>query len=77
MVLCAYAALVGFLCARALGRGALADLDAVRATLHAVAEGRRDVRTGVAGGGEIAELAAEVDAMVARLDGEEQRAARR
>jgi signal transduction histidine kinase len=72
VVLAAYAALVGVLCAAALGRGALADLDAVRATLHAVADGRRDVRTGVAGGGEIAELAAEVDAMVARLDGEEQ-----
>jgi signal transduction histidine kinase len=70
-VLSAYAALVGVLCAAALGRGALGDLDAVRATLHAVAEGRRDVRTGVAGGGEIAELAGEVDAMVARLDGEE------
>ncbi|WP_051222366.1 sensor histidine kinase [Conexibacter woesei] len=71
-VLTAYAALVGVLCASALGSGALADLDAVRGTLHAVAAGRRDVRTGVAGGGEIAELAAEVDAMVARLDGEEQ-----
>jgi signal transduction histidine kinase len=71
-VLTAYAALVGVLCASALGSGALADLDAVRGTLHAVAAGRRDVRTGVAGGGEIAELAGEVDAMVARLDGEEQ-----
>jgi signal transduction histidine kinase len=68
VVLCAYAALVGVLCALALGRGALGDLDAVRATLHAVADGRRDVRTGV----EVAELAAEVDGMVARLDGEEQ-----
>jgi signal transduction histidine kinase len=72
VVLTAYAALVGVLCASALGSGALADLDAVRATLHDVSDGRRDVRTGVAGGGEIAELAAEVDAMVARLDGEEQ-----
>jgi signal transduction histidine kinase len=72
VVLVAYAALVGVLCALALGRGALGDLDAVRATLHAVADGRRDVRTGVTGGGEVAELAAEVDAMVGRLDGEEQ-----
>jgi signal transduction histidine kinase len=71
VVLCAYAALVGILCAAALGRGALADLDAVRATLHAVADGRRDVRTGVSGGGEVAALATEVDAMVARLAGEE------
>jgi signal transduction histidine kinase len=72
VVLIAYAAIVGVLCASALGSGALADLDAVRATLQAVAGGRRDVRTGVAGGGEIAELAGAVDAMVARLDGEEQ-----
>jgi signal transduction histidine kinase len=67
----AYAALLGLSAAFLLGGRALADLDAVRATLHAVAEGRRDVRTGVSGGGEIAELAREVDAMVARLDGEE------
>jgi signal transduction histidine kinase len=72
VVLSAYAALVGALCALALGRGALTDLGAVSATLHAVADGRRDVRTGVSGRGEIAELAAEVDAMIARLDSEEQ-----
>jgi signal transduction histidine kinase len=72
VVLCAYAAIVGVLCAAALGRGALTDLDAVRGTLHAVADGRRDVRTGVDGGGEVAALATEVDAMVARLAGEEQ-----
>jgi signal transduction histidine kinase len=54
-----------------LGRSALDDVDAVRATLTLVAEGRRDVRTGVAGRDEIARLAADVDAMVARLDAEE------
>jgi signal transduction histidine kinase len=43
----------------------------VRATLAAVAEGRRDVRTGVEGTDEIARVAADVDAMVARLDHEE------
>lgn len=54
-----------------LGRRLLGELRAVRATLTAVAEGRRDVRTGIAGAGEIPALAADVDAMVARLDGEE------
>jgi signal transduction histidine kinase len=71
VLLVAYAAFVGALSASLLGRGALTDLGAVRDTLHAVTDGRRDVRTGVSGGGEIAELASEVDAMVARLDGEE------
>jgi signal transduction histidine kinase len=56
---------------RLLGRRALDDIDAVRATLAAVGEGRRDVRTGVRGRDEIARLAADVDAMVARLEAEE------
>jgi signal transduction histidine kinase len=56
---------------RRVGRRALRDVDAVRATLAAVAEGARDVRTGVEGRDEIARLAADVDAMVARLDLEE------
>ena len=54
-----------------LARRALDDVDAVRATLAEVGEGRRDVRTGVRGGDEIARLAADVDAMVARLEAEE------
>ena len=58
-VLSIYALVVGALCASLLGRGALADLEAVRRTLHAVAEGRRDVASGVRGGGEIAELSIE------------------
>jgi signal transduction histidine kinase len=70
-ILSVYALIVGALCAGLLGRGALADLDAVRQTLQAVADGRRDVTTGVRGGGEIAELSGAVDAMVARLDAEE------
>ena len=57
---------------RLLGRRALDDVDAVRATLASVGEGRRDVRTGVRGRDEIARLAADVDAMVARLAAEEQ-----
>jgi signal transduction histidine kinase len=56
---------------RRVGRRALHDVNAVRATLTAVAEGARDVRTGVTGNDEIARLAADVDAMVARLDVEE------
>jgi signal transduction histidine kinase len=67
----AWAALLGMWAGRLVGARALADLEAVRSTLHAVAEGRRDVGTGVTGGGEIGELAAEVDAMIARLAGEE------
>jgi signal transduction histidine kinase len=55
----------------ALGRRLVAELRAVRTTLTAVAEGRRDVRTGIAGTGEVPALAADVDAMVSRLDGEE------
>jgi signal transduction histidine kinase len=54
-----------------LGRRALDDIEAVRTTLTLVGEGRRDVRTGVSGRDEIARLAADVDAMVARLDVEE------
>jgi signal transduction histidine kinase len=56
---------------RLLGRRALDDIDAVRATLASVGEGRRDVRTGVSGRDEIARLAADVDAMVVRLEDEE------
>jgi signal transduction histidine kinase len=56
---------------RLLGRRALDDVDAVRATLADVGRGRRDVRTGVEGRDEIARLAADVDAMVARLAAEE------
>jgi signal transduction histidine kinase len=56
---------------RLLGRRALDDVDAVRATLAQVGEGRRDVRTGVRGRDEIARLAADVDAMVAQIEDEE------
>ena len=59
-----------------LGRRALDDVDAVRTTLTLVGEGRRDVRTGVGGRDELARLAADVDAMVARLDSRGARPAR-
>jgi len=67
----AYASALGLWAARRLAREALADVDAIRGTLGAVGQGRRDVRTGVAGANEIARLADEVDAMVALLDKEE------
>ena len=57
---------------RLLGRRALADIDAVRTTLAAVGEGRRDVRTNLAGRDELARLGADVDAMVTTLAAEEQ-----
>jgi signal transduction histidine kinase len=64
------AALAGWAAAR-MGRRAMDDLERIRATLAAVAEGRRDVATGVEGSDEIARVAADVDAMIARLDQEE------
>ncbi len=70
-IVVAYASVLGLWAARALARESLADVDAIRETLEAVGQGRRDVRTGVAGSDEIAGLAAEVDAMVVMLDGEE------
>jgi signal transduction histidine kinase len=67
----AYAAALTAWAVHLLARRALDDVDAVRTTLAQVGEGRRDVRTGVRGRDEIARLAADVDAMVARLDREE------
>ena len=64
------AALAGWAAAR-MGHRAMDDLERIRGTLAAVAEGRRDVGTGVEGSDEIARVAADVDAMVARLDHEE------
>jgi signal transduction histidine kinase len=70
-LLVTYAAALALWVARRLTRRALGDLDSVRATLAAVGEGRRDVRTGLTGGDEIARLGRDVDAMIARLDREE------
>ena len=64
------AALVVWL-ARRLGGLVLADLDHIRATLGAVADGRRDVRTAMTGHDEIASVGRDVDAMIVRLDREE------
>jgi signal transduction histidine kinase len=71
VLVAAYAAALALWAARRMGRLALSDLDAVRATLAAVGEGRRDVRTGLQGADEIARLGRDVDAMIARLDREE------
>jgi signal transduction histidine kinase len=71
VLLAAYAAALAVWAATRMGRRALSDLDRIRATLAAVGEGRRDVGTGVAGSDEIARVATDVDAMIARLDQEE------
>jgi signal transduction histidine kinase len=57
--------------ARRIGGLAMRDLVRVRTTLGAVGDGRRDVRVGLTGDDEIARLGRDVDAMIARLDGEE------
>ncbi len=67
-----YAVALGLWAGRLLGGQALADVDAVRATLDAVGRGRRDVRTNLAGRDELAGLGADVDAMIATLTTEEQ-----
>jgi signal transduction histidine kinase len=71
VLLAAYAGALAVWAAMRMGRRAIGDLDRIRATLAAVAGGRRDVATGVEGGDEIARVAADVDAMIVRLDQEE------
>ncbi len=66
-----YTGALGLWAGRLLGRRALDDVDAVRTTLAAVGQGRRDVRTNLAGQDELARLGADVDAMVCTLDAEE------
>jgi signal transduction histidine kinase len=62
---------LGVWAGRLLGRRAMADLDVVRDTLEAVGEGRRDVRAELTTRDELAQLGADVDAMIAKLDREE------
>jgi signal transduction histidine kinase len=71
ILLAAYAAALAVLAAARMGGRAMRDLDRIRSTLAAVAEGRRDVETGIEGSDEIARVAADVDAMITRLDQEE------
>jgi signal transduction histidine kinase len=71
VLVAAYTGLLGIWAGRLLGRRALADLDVVHDTLTAVGDGRRDVRTGLAGHDELAQLGAKVDFMIDRLAREE------
>lgn len=71
VLVAAYAGALGLWAGRLLGRRALTDVDAVRTTLDAVGQGRRDVRTNLTGRDELARLGADVDAMVATLATEE------
>jgi signal transduction histidine kinase len=62
-----YAGLVGLSAARLFARSALSDLDAIRAALAEVAQGAREIHIPVTGDDELATLAAEVEAMVAKV----------
>jgi len=66
-----YAGLIALGAARLVARRALDDLDAVRAALAEVGEGSRELRITVRGRDELAELAAEVEAMAAKVAIEE------
>jgi signal transduction histidine kinase len=66
-----YAGLIVLSASRSVARRALSDLDAVRQALAEVAEGSREVLIPVRGKDEIAELAADVEATVARVAAEE------
>jgi signal transduction histidine kinase len=66
-----YAALIGLTSGRLVARRALSDLDAVRSALAEVGEGSRQVSIPVLGGDELAALAADVEAMVAKVGAEE------
>jgi len=71
VLVASFAGALALWAARLLGHRTLADVDAVRSTLAAVAQGRRDVRTDLGGQDEVARLGADVDAMVATLAAEE------
>jgi signal transduction histidine kinase len=66
-VLVSFCAAVGYVAVAELARAPLAALDAVRDGLDGVAAGRRDVRLGVSGDGELAALAHATNRMVDRL----------
>lgn len=66
-----YAALVGLAGAGLVARRTLDDLDVVRGALAEVGEGSRELRIPVHGEDEIAALAADVEAMAARVAAEE------
>jgi signal transduction histidine kinase len=66
-----YAGLIGLAAARLVARRALSDLDAVRTALSQVGEGSRELRIPVHGQDELALLAADVEAMAAKVAAEE------
>lgn len=66
-----YATVVALAAARLVARRALSDLDAVRGAVGRVGEGSRALHIAVQGQDELALLAADVEAMAARLASEE------
>jgi signal transduction histidine kinase len=66
-----FAGLAGVMAGRRLLSGAADDVDAIRHALAAVGDGRRDIRIEVGGNDELASLAADANAMIARLAAEE------
>jgi signal transduction histidine kinase len=62
-----YAGLIGLGAARLVASGALSDLDAIRQAVHDVGEGSREVDIPIRGPGELATLAADLQAMVDKL----------
>jgi signal transduction histidine kinase len=62
-----YAGLIALLAAQLVSRRALADLDAVRAALREVGAGAREIAIPVRGQDELALLAADVEAMTAKV----------
>jgi signal transduction histidine kinase len=66
-----WTALLAFGISCPLARDALSDLEAIRGALAKVGDGGRDIRISVAGGGELAGVARDLEAMVAKLDAEE------
>ena len=66
-----YAALIALAAARLVAQRTLGDLDAVRSALAQVADGSREVTIALDGRDELALLAADVEAMTAKLAAEE------
>ena len=66
-----FAGLVGIIAGRRVLAGALDDVDRLRDGLAAVGDGRRDVTIAAGGNDELAELAGDANAMIARLAAEE------
>ncbi|MEA2139539.1 MAG: hypothetical protein QOG56_2689, partial [Solirubrobacteraceae bacterium] len=68
-----YSAVLGLWAGRLLSHRVIDDVDALRAGLVAVGEGERSLALRLGGDDELAQVAAEVEAMVARLAGAEAR----